>query len=129
MISRKVKVRIFPYFKILNFRSDDVTFLRNIRNGHFGKRAKKKQNNISSDCEKNGNCGQETTTNQGVDRERSELQLLCRYNSCKAVANNGEGWKTAFRVTEKSSLTCLIQWIQESGRVLGLKLLSFYINF
>ena len=29
MISRTVKVRIFPYFKILNFRSDDVTFLRN----------------------------------------------------------------------------------------------------
>ena len=24
-------------------------------------------------------------------REHSELQLLCRYNSCKAVANNGEG--------------------------------------
>ena len=24
-----MKVRIFPYFKILNFRSDDVTFLRN----------------------------------------------------------------------------------------------------
>ena len=129
MISRTVKVRIFPYFKILNFRSDDVTFLRNVRNGHFGRKAKKKLNNISSDCEKNGNCGQETTTNQGVDRERSELQLLCRYNSCKAVANNGEGWKTAFRITEKSSLTCLIQWIQESGRVSGLKLLSFYINF
>ena len=29
MISRTVKVKIFPYFKILNFRSDDVTFLRN----------------------------------------------------------------------------------------------------
>ena len=129
MISRTVKVRIFPYFKILNFRSDDVTFLRNVRNGHFGRKAKKNQNNISSDCEKNGNCGQETTTNQGVDRERSELQLLCCYNSCKAVANTGEGWKTAFRITEKSSLTCLIQWIQESERVSGLKLLSFYINF
>ena len=25
------------------------------------------------------------------NREHSELQLLCRYNSCKAVANNGEG--------------------------------------
>ena len=24
-------------------------------------------------------------------RKHSELQLLCRYNSCKAVANNGEG--------------------------------------
>ena len=29
------------------------------------------------------------TTNHGADRERSELQLLCRYNSCKAVADNG----------------------------------------
>ena len=100
-----MKVRIFPYFKILNFRSDDVTFLRNVRNGHFGKEVKEKQNNISSDCEKNENSDQETTTNHGADRERSELQLLCRYNSCKAVANNGEGWKTAFRITEKSSLT------------------------
>ena len=123
-----MKVRIFPYFKILNFRSDDVTFLRNVRNDHFGKRAKKKQNNISCDSKKNKNCDRKKTTNHGIDRERSELQLLCRYNSCKAVASNGEGWKTAFRVTEESSLTCLIQWIQESGRVSGLKLLSFYIN-
>ena len=124
-----MKVRIFPYFKILNFRSVDVTFLRNVRNGHFGRKAKRKQNNISCDSKKNKNCDGKTTTNHGIDRERSELQLLCRYNSCKAVASNGEGWKTAFRVTEKSSLTCLIQWIQESGRVSGLRLLSFYINF
>ena len=61
--------------------------------------------------------------------ERSKLQLLYRYNGCKAVANNGEGWKTAFRVTEKSSLTCLIHWIQELGRVSGLKLLLTYMNF
>ena len=124
-----MKVKIFWYFEMLNFRSDDVKFLRNVRNRHFGKRAKKKPNNISCDSKKNGNSDQETTTSYGVDRERSELQLLCRYNSCKAVASNGEGWKTAFRVTEKSSLTCLIQWIQESGRVSGLRLLSFYINF
>ena len=61
--------------------------------------------------------------------QRSELQLLCGYNKCKAVANNGEGWRTAFRITKKSRLTSLIQWIQESERVSGLKLLSFYINF
>ena len=64
-----------------------------------------------------------------VNREHSELQLLCRYNSCKAVADNGEWWKTAFRITRKSRLTSLIQWIQESGRVSELKLLSFYIDF
>ena len=60
---------------------------------------------------------------------RSELQLLCRYNSCKAVADNGEGWKIAFRITKKSRLTSLIQWIQESGKVSELKLLSCYMNF
>ena len=62
---------------------------------------------------------------QRETEDRSELQLLCRYNSCRAVANNSEGWKPAFRITEKSSLTCLIQWIRESGRVSGLKLSSF----
>ena len=41
MIGRTVKVRIFPYFKILNFRSDDVIFLRSVRSGHFRKRTKK----------------------------------------------------------------------------------------
>ena len=38
-------------------------------------------------------------------RDRSELQLLCRYNSCKAVVNNGEGWKTAFRKEDKSLIS------------------------
>ena len=57
------------------------------------------------------------------------MQLLCRYNSCKAVADNGEGWKIAYRITKKSRLTSLIQWIQESGRVSELRLLSFYIDF
>ena len=66
---------------------------------------------------------------QRETEDRSELQLLCRYNSCKAVVNNSEGWKPAFRITEKSSLTCLIQWIRESGGVSGLRLLSFYMNF
>ena len=37
--------------------------------------------------------------------DRSELQLLCRYNSCKAVANNGEGWKTAFWKEDKSLIS------------------------
>ena len=41
-----MKVKIFPYFKILNFRSDDVTFLRNVRNGHFGKKLKKNRTTL-----------------------------------------------------------------------------------
>ena len=114
---------------IFNFRSDYVTFLRNVRNGHFGKKVEEKQNNISCDREKHGDCEKKTKTNHGVNREHSELQLLCRYNSCKAVADNGEGWKTAFRITKKSRLTSLIQWIQESGRNSELRLLSFYIDF
>ena len=47
MIGRTVKVRIFPYFKILNFRSDDVIFLRNVRSGHFRKRTKKNRTTLS----------------------------------------------------------------------------------
>ena len=113
---------------ILNFRSDYVTFLRNVRNGHFGRKARKQHNNISCADDNYKNRDQKTTADCRNSRERSELQLLCRYNSCKAVADNGEGWKTAFRITKKSRLTSLIQWIQESGRVSELRLLSFYIN-
>ena len=53
MISRTVKVRIFPYFKILNFRSDDVTFLRNAETAIFNKKRERKQNNISCADENN----------------------------------------------------------------------------
>ena len=108
MISKTVKVKIFWYFEILakELKSNRTTIV-----------ALTKTTEIVIEKQ------------QIKTEDLSELQLLCRYNSCKAVANNGEGWKTAFQVTEKSSLTCLIQWIQESGRVSGLKLLSFYINF
>ena len=70
-----------------------------------------------------------TTADCRNSSEHSELQLLCRYNSYKAVADNGEGWRAAFRIKKKSRLASLIQRIQESGRVSGLKLLTFYINF
>ena len=32
-----------------------------------------------------------------ISRDRSELQQVCRYNRCKAIHTNGEGWKPAFR--------------------------------
>ena len=51
-----MRARIFWYFKILKIRSDDVTFLRNVRNGHFGKEVKEKHNNISCADEKYENC-------------------------------------------------------------------------
>ena len=47
MISRTVKVRIFPYFKILNFRSDDVTFLRTSETAILAKRTKKNRTTLS----------------------------------------------------------------------------------
>ena len=56
-----MKVKIFWYFEILNFRSDDVTFLRNVRNGHFGKRAKKQHNNDGRTDENNEDCDRKTT--------------------------------------------------------------------
>ena len=61
MISRTVKVKIYWYFEILNFRSDDVTFLRNVRNGHFGRRAEKQHNNDSCTDENNEDCDRKTT--------------------------------------------------------------------
>ena len=51
----------------------------------------KHNNNISCDSDNNENCDWKTSTSCKSSRDRSELQLLCRYNSCKAVANNGEG--------------------------------------
>ena len=53
MISRTVKVRIFPNFKILNFRSDDVTFLRNAETAIFNKKRERKHNNIGCADENN----------------------------------------------------------------------------
>ena len=53
MISRTVKVKIFCYFEILNFRSDDVTFLRNVETAIFNKKRVKKHNNISCADENN----------------------------------------------------------------------------
>ena len=64
-----------------------------------------RHNNISCDSENDENCDWKTTTKNRSNRDRSELQLLCRYNSCKAVANNGEGWKTAFRKENKSLIS------------------------
>ena len=90
---------MFPYFKILNFRSDDVTFLRNAETAIFNKKRERKHNNISCADENNFYLRLRTVRKSRLEndnelqnsRERSELQLLCCYNSCKAVANNGEG--------------------------------------
>ena len=41
-----MNVKIFWYYEILNLRSDDVTILRNVRNGHFGKKVEEKHNII-----------------------------------------------------------------------------------
>ena len=51
MISRTVKVRIFPYFKILNFRSGDVTFLRNAKTAIFTKNEGKNRTTFICDYE------------------------------------------------------------------------------
>ena len=124
-----MKVEGFGNCLFLNFRSDYVIYLRNVRNGHFGKEVEEKHNNINCADDNYENRDQKTTADCRNSREGSELQLLCRYNSCKAVADNGEGWRTAFRIKKKSRLTSLIQWIQESGRVSELRLLAFYKNF
>ena len=50
-----MKVKIFCYFEILNFRSDDVTFLRNAETAIFNKKRVKKHNNVSCADENNEN--------------------------------------------------------------------------
>ena len=65
-----MKVKIFFYFEFLNFRSDDETFLRNVRNGHFGRKAEKKHNNDSCTDENNEDCNRKTT-----ERNRRPLRV------------------------------------------------------
>ena len=50
-----MKVKIFCYFEILNFRSDVVTFLRNAETAIFNKKLVKKHNNISCADDNNDN--------------------------------------------------------------------------
>ena len=86
-----MKVKIFPYFEILNFRSDDVTFLRNAKTAIFDKKRVKKQNNFYLRLRTVRKSRLKNNNELQNSRGRSELQLLYCYNSCKAVANNGEG--------------------------------------
>ena len=118
-----MKVRIFPYFKILNFRSDDVTFLRNAETAILTKNERENTTTLvaltrTTLSKLKKSKLKKTTTNY---RERSELQLLCCYSGCRAVASNGEGWKPAFLVIVKSNLRSLIHRIQEFGKVSGRK--------
>ena len=83
-----MKVRIFPYFKILNFRSDDVTFLRNAETAILTKNERENTTTLVALTIATTIVIRKTAADC---RKRSELQLLCCYNSCKAVANNGEG--------------------------------------
>ena len=57
----------------------------------------------------------------------------CNYCAATIVARplrtTVKGEKPAFRIRKKSRLTSLIHWIQESGRVSGLKLLLTRVNF
>ena len=75
MIIRTVKVKIFWYFEILNFRSDDVTILRNVRNGHFGRKARKRHNNDSCADEDNEDCDKKPKR----ETEVTETDPSCNY--------------------------------------------------
>ena len=129
MISRTVKVRIFPYFKILNFRSDDVTFLRNAETAILTKNERENTTILVALT---------ITTIIVIEKQQqiagiAENVPSCNYCAATIVARplraTVKGEKPAFRIRRKSRLASLIQWIQESGRVSGLKLLACYKNF
>ena len=129
MISRTVKVRIFPYFKILNFRSDDVTFLRNAETAILTKNERENTTTLVA----------LTITAIIVIEKQQQIAGIaenvpsCNYCAATIVARplraTVKGEKPAFRIRRKSRLANLIQWIQEFGRVSGLKLLACYKNF
>ena len=129
MISRTVKVRIFPYFKILNFRNDDVTFLRNAETAILTKNERENTTTLVALT---------ITTIIVIEKQQqiagiAENVPSCNYCAATIVARplraTVKGEKPAFRIRRKSRLASLIQWIQESGRVSGLKLLACYKNF
>ena len=129
MIGRTVKVRIFPYFEILNFRSDDVTFLRNAETAILTKNERENTTTLVALT---------ITTIIVIEKQQqiagiAENVSSCNYCAATIVARplraTVKGEKPAFRIRRKSRLASLIQWIQESGRVSGLKLLACYKNF
>ena len=124
-----MKVRIFPYFKILNFRSDDVTFLRNAETAILTKNERENTTILVALT---------ITTIIVIEKQQqiagiAENVLSCNYCAATIVARplraTVKGEKPAFRIRRKSRLASLIQWIQEFGRVSGLKLLACYKNF
>ena len=124
-----MKVRIFPYFKILNFRSDDVTFLRNAETAILTKNERENTTTLVALT---------ITTIIVIEKQQqiagiAENVLSCNYCAATIVARplraTVKGEKPAFRIRRKSRLASLIQWIQEFGRVSGLKLLACYKNF
>ena len=74
-----MKVRIFPYFKILNFRSDDVTFLRNAETAILTKNER------------------ENTTTTLVALTRTTLSVVANRTEIEIKENDNELQRT-FRV-------------------------------
>ena len=124
-----MKVRIFPYFRISNFRSDDVTFLRNAETAILTKNERENTTTLVALT---------ITTIIVIEKQQqiagiAENVPSCNYCAATIVARplraTVKGEKPAFRIRRKSRLASLIQWIQEFGRVSGLKLLACYKNF
>ena len=94
-IGQRVKARIFRCFKFLKFRSMTSYFWETSETAILAENWKKNTRTLVAIAKTTKISVKKTTTNCKSSRDRSELQLLCRYNSCKTVANNGEGWKTS----------------------------------
>ena len=84
MIGRTVKVGMFPCFEVLNFRRDDVAFLRGVGGGHFGERTRKNRTTFICDCEQDENRYWRTTTNYRI----AESVPSCNYCAATIVARS-----------------------------------------
>ena len=113
-----MKVKIFPYFKILNFRSDDVTFLRNAETAILTRNEKRNTTTLVALTIR-------TTIVIEKQQQIAENVPSCNYCAATIVARplqtTVKGKKPAFRIGKKSRSTGLIHRIQESGRVSGRK--------
>ena len=77
-----MRARIFWYFKILKNSNYDVIFLRNVRNGHFGRKVEEGHNNDSCDDDNN----EKIENRNQREAEVAETAPSCNYCVATIVA-------------------------------------------
>ena len=111
-------------FQIFNFSKYEVIFLRNVRNGHFGRKPEKNTTLVAIAI----------TTRIVIEKQQQIAEVAetvpsCNYCVATIVARPLRTTVKGGRQPSGRRIRVLFPRIQESGGVSGLELLSSYINF